>query len=1139
MRKKVFGKLLSVVLSVAMALTTLSVPSYAVEGESFIEVETEEEESFLEEDADVSDVVEAQMPEETVEADAEEVILSDEEATEEVTTDAETAFDGEEIEVTEEVAEEVTEGEADAEASFDAKTSNDVAVNFHSNYSGKDKVVKKSYAKTSTSETAIDVTTIFAAADIGAADKFEGWALGDLVVATISEKDIVSYATEKSLATVDVYAQWVSLGKYTVTYDANWPASSIASDRYDYASEPVTFDVSEPFILSGSEFYCRGYALSGWKYEDAKGKTVTVKTAAATLKSIRDTDGAAVTIQAQWKPVSYTLTFDANGGKFAKGIKSKITYKVEEKTRKRTAFPGFKLDESGNAYLDKNQTDITRTGYTFEGWNGTSDAYAYYGDTQFANYKFTARWSANPVTLKYDPNGGYLDVYDKDTYEWVETTTEPVLESSYYSSSIWGSAKVPHRYGYTFKGWKATMKGKAKLLPLEKYTYVKDLDIPSDSVVVLTAEWEAYGHKLSFDLMGGKAKKLPTTYKTGDNTVIPKPTKDGFEFGGWMIYGDGYEYEEETVLTEDSKIRADISDNLYFYANWNPVTFNIEFYNNDGTKKYDEWDTCYYDQPLNFTNMARVIEEASDFDATTSIKGFATSKGSNKVNYELNKDYVKIAGKAANADGSAIVVKFYAVTSPKVYRIDYLLDGGTIGKGAVYTYSGLTKPLAIKATATKPGLTFKGWTTESDSDKIVWDSTHTYVTAIAAGATENVFLTAVYVDMNKYTITLVPNGKGIKDAKGNEVAAAGVQYKVGDVSEFTFYNNYEAPDEDELGWSREGYDFIGFGTTAKSTEPIGMLSELGNGKATNVKLYGIWIAHTNYIYFSHDANVYRNGVLAEDAWEPDYKISPSFVKQVYGGKAVTLSKLTADGYTFLGWQVNGDVPSGAKFVYTDSTNKYIKAIAGDNDANSLILVPAFEENSYSIYVDPNGGRYNEKSGKQLLAKVYYTEYIENYIEDVFQNSAKAGCTVSTVSLTKNNKSFLRYKFSDGSIGYNRHYGMSTKNGASVVLYPIYYKMNMSSYKPTASATISDTTLSMGASYWYSSDEYVLQFEYSNNAYFMFNTHRLDVVKTGMVSTQVTAGKDYYVRVRIGRLDSTGQYVYGPWSKTARATKPSK
>lgn len=1139
MRNKMFAKLLSVTLAVAMALTSFSVPSFAMEGEEVIEV-TSEDASFDEE------VVEVPEDEEVIEVEEVEEVVSEDEEIVGNSEDAETVETNEE---TEAVAEEENEFEA-----ISGNTSTALAVNFHANYLGKDKVVKKSINPQTASKDAISVTSIFAAKDIGAVEKFKGWALGEGLFAEISEDAIADYAYTKKLKTVDVYAQWESLGTYTVKYESNRPKGTLKTDLAYTIEHTAVFDISEPYVFTGDEFALFGYVLTGWTYRDEKGgKTVKVNSPSAVVGSLSKTDGATVIVAPVWKPVSYTLNFDLSGGKLAKGLKNKVTYKVETKTRSRIPFYGYAFDEEGKLYLDPSQTQITREGFVFGGWECVdvdkkfTTETAYYGENQFSDGSFRAIWNPIQYTIKFDLNGGQVYDYENEAY-----ISEEVTESATYNRYIYGPYYCgdPEREGYTFKGWKATVNGKAKIVSKGKSISFATLDKDANGVATLVAEWSANTNKIKVDLDGGKSqKKYPTSYKSGAGTVIETPTYDGFKFTGWVIYKDGEYALTQDVLTADGKIKDGVDGDLWFMAMWETVFYSIEFYSNDGSKKYEvgeSYSEQYYEAALSFNEAAKAIEATGD--VTGSIKGFAAAKGATKADYELNKDYVRFAGKTANADGSPIVVKLYAVTQDQVYRINYDTQGGKVNK-PVYEYSNLTKDLEIKATATMAGRVFKGWgVTEDKYNDLVVKDANGFVTAIKAGATGNIELVAIYDDVNKYTVTLMPNAKGVKDAKGVEISSKGVQYKDGETTEFYYYGDAELPAAETFGWTREGYKLVGFSEKANGNLTRAYLGQLGNGKAKDVKLYAVWEGNVHNVTFNYEDGFIYRGEEVTNGYPNNYYLPDTSYscEQTFGGKAVTLPKQNCTGFTFKGWKINGQVTDQMKVAYTDKTNTYVKSILPTNNAD-IELVPVFAENSYSIYVDPNGGSYRGNKKKQLVAKVFYTDEIIGYIEDVYANSSKAGHGKSTVALTKKPKKYsdrLRneYRYAgdeNNTIEYSASYGLSAKNGASVVIYPIFNKITPPAGRIAgAGATINDGKLTM-VSYKTYSSAYTVEFQYSTSALFLYDVNKVEgslVDDKTQATVSVDPNGNYYVRMRVGVVDSTGNVVYGAYSKTVRVTK---
>ena len=91
----------------------------------------------------------------------------------------------------------------------------------------------------------------------------------------------------------------------------------------------------------------------------------------------------------------------------------------------------------------------------------------------------------------------------------------------------------PTREGYTFAGW---------YLDDEKFDF--DLSIEED--ITLTAHWEENSktiYTLSFDSLGGS---LIDEIQLEEGSVledIPVPTKDGYEFIGWMYHNQEFSFE--------------------------------------------------------------------------------------------------------------------------------------------------------------------------------------------------------------------------------------------------------------------------------------------------------------------------------------------------------------------------------------------------------------------------------------------------------------------------------------------------------------------------------------------------------------------------------------------------------------------
>jgi len=158
-------------------------------------------------------------------------------------------------------------------------------------------------------------------------------------------------ATYPFLANVTLYAQWKVNPTYEVIFNANGGTESETNETSNY-----------PTALTTNTFTDPGHTFTGWNTQPTGGGTAYAD--GATYPFTAD-----VTLYAQWKVnLSYTVTFKANGG---------IGSQTSETDDNPTALT---LVASGA---------ISRSGYTFTGWNTRPTG----GGTAYANgatYPFTA-----------------------------------------------------------------------------------------------------------------------------------------------------------------------------------------------------------------------------------------------------------------------------------------------------------------------------------------------------------------------------------------------------------------------------------------------------------------------------------------------------------------------------------------------------------------------------------------------------------------------------------------------------------------------------------------------------------------------------------------------------------------------------
>ena len=254
------------------------------------------------------------------------------------------------------------------------------------------------------------------------------------------------------------------------------------------------------------------YRFTGWFYNSNKVTEIVMPAADAHIIGI-------------WEPIvaeTFTLTLDANGGKFADN-----TDKNESQHQKNADISAF------NALVP------AREGYTFKGWDQTL--------TVMPGEALTVKavWEVEKYVINFNTNGG-SDVAPMDV-TFGQTVTAPA---------------DPTKDGYKFVAW-------TPALP----TVMGDIGETGASMTV-EAIWEALDNTISFDADGGQAV-ADMNVKTGETvSQLPVTTKEGSEFLGWMDASGQLVTDNTGRLTAPFEMPA---DDLEFTASWKVNTADVEY----------------------------------------------------------------------------------------------------------------------------------------------------------------------------------------------------------------------------------------------------------------------------------------------------------------------------------------------------------------------------------------------------------------------------------------------------------------------------------------------------------------------------------------------------------------------------------
>lgn len=220
---------------------------------------------------------------------------------------------------------------------------------------------------------------------------------------------------------VDVYAWWKP-NKYYVAFDGNGATGGrMSNKKYTYDSDG---------IIPGCSFKKTGYLFDSWNSEaDGSGTTYKVSQRVRRLTTYKD---EVVTLYAQWKPVTYTVAFDAGGAE--KGRMNKITVTYDA--------PSLIPDNS-----------FIRNGFTFKNWRTTKRVGGVFldynaGDTVVLNL---INKQGGEAVLK--AIWGYKISFDPNCSDYTGSMPDVVFDADKY---VLLPANEFERDGYTFMGWAAS-----------------------------------------------------------------------------------------------------------------------------------------------------------------------------------------------------------------------------------------------------------------------------------------------------------------------------------------------------------------------------------------------------------------------------------------------------------------------------------------------------------------------------------------------------------------------------------------------------------------------------------------------------------------------------------------------------------
>lgn len=455
-----------------------------------------------------------------------------------------------------------------------------------------------------------------------------------------------------------VIARWISnTNLKTVTFNSNFGSAITTTQK-------VGSGVATPLAING--FTRTGYVFSGWTtsadgsgsfYEDQQ--TVTIS--------------SDVTLYAKWLAgVTHSVTFNANGGS------------------------GTMPNQVSGISTNLAPNSLTRTGYTFNGWNTQANGSGFAYSDQ-AIYSF-----ADDVTL-YAQWQPIVATFKVTFYGNAATSGSTATQTASSSTALNLNGFI--RTGYNFLGWNETYNSNvATFKDGQNYSFTADKN--------LYAIWVPQtNNDIVFD--GNTNTGGSMTNQTASSSTRLNPnsfTKTGFTFLNWNTQANG------SGVNYQSNYSYSFAAGLTLYAQWGQnVTVNFD---------------------------------ANGANSGTAPGAQATFAGSPGINLPLNtgtlvKRGYRLAGWNTEPDGTgtpyalgASSVKFsantvlYAHWTAATYSVIYSGNGASAGtepSPQTFTYGTAVNLNDNSGALAKDGYTFSGWNTSPDGSGTTFAPTESNV----------------------------------------------------------------------------------------------------------------------------------------------------------------------------------------------------------------------------------------------------------------------------------------------------------------------------------------------------------------------------------------------------------------------------
>lgn len=362
---------------------------------------------------------------------------------------------------------------------------------------------------------------------------------GNPITSVVVDEDITLYAKFEIIY-------------YSITYNIDGATWNNYTPNYSYN----VLDAAISYIPKGEDLEKVGYTFEGW-YKDAD-YTEKITSLVGLFEDI--------TLYAKWEVITYSITYELNGGTWADGFNYEKSYTIES---------------AADLVLPTSE-HLIKEEFVFDGWydnaeyNGTA-IIKLAGRT--GNLTLYARWrDENQVaTVQFSEPAGGVDMATEITLS-CETEGATIYYS--YENKEFSDNWTQYTSDATATSGGITIFADGSTNPVTIYA-IAVCDGMENSAVA-TIEYTLNEYTINLDANGGTlgtSVTSPITVKSGNKVSLLgyTATRTGYTFKGWYeVKNPDFTTPEEVSEFIPSRDNAP-NKTKTFYAGWEPITYTVEF----------------------------------------------------------------------------------------------------------------------------------------------------------------------------------------------------------------------------------------------------------------------------------------------------------------------------------------------------------------------------------------------------------------------------------------------------------------------------------------------------------------------------------------------------------------------------------